>query len=132
MRATVTGIGRGSEAINFLVHAGGVPDLLTTPTAEFARVMAINATGAFSVLREVGLVTQAQRTGSIAAVASVAAKEARRAYVLYNASKADVMNVCWSLALVLGPDSASVNCVGPRSLTRALTPLLGLEPITLR
>ncbi len=77
VQATVTGSRAEFGANDFLVHAadllGAVPDLLTTPTAEFARVMAINATGAFSVLREVGLIMQAQRCSSIGAVASVAA-----------------------------------------------------------
>ncbi|QRP46017.1 SDR family NAD(P)-dependent oxidoreductase [Amycolatopsis sp. FDAARGOS 1241] len=124
VQAVVAGIRQEFGAIDVLVHAAGilgaVPDLLATPSAEFARVMGINATGAFSVLREVGLVMQAQRSGAMVAVASVAAKEARRAYVPYNASKAAVLNVCWSLALVLGPDNVSVNCVCPGPVNTAM------------
>lgn len=120
----MTGIRAEFGSIDVLVHAAGVlgnvPDLLTTPSTEFARVMAINATGAFSVLREVGLVMQAQRSGSMVAVASVAAKEARRAYVAYNASKAAVLHLCWSLALVLGPDNVSGNCVRPGPVNTAM------------
>ncbi|WP_326686109.1 MULTISPECIES: SDR family oxidoreductase [unclassified Streptomyces] len=121
---TVTGIRAQYGAIGVLVHAAGIlgnePDLLTTPSSEFARVMAINATGSFSVLREVGLVMRAQSFGSMVAVASVAAKEARRAYVPYNASKAAVLNICWSLALELGPDNVSVNCVCPGPVNTAM------------
>lgn len=124
VQATVAGVREDYGAIDVLAHAAGilgnVPDLLTTPSTEFARVMAINATGAFSVLREVGLVMQAQRSGSMVAVASVAAKEARHAYVPYNASKAAVLNVCWSLALTLGPDNVSVNCVCPGPVNTAM------------
>ncbi|AQW54251.1 SDR family NAD(P)-dependent oxidoreductase [Streptomyces violaceusniger] len=124
VRDTVTEIKAEYGAIDVLVHAAGVlgnePDLLTTPSSEFARVMAINATGAFSVLREVGLIMQAQSSGSMVAVASVAAKEARRAYVPYNASKAAVLNICWSLALELGPDNVSVNCVCPGPVNTAM------------
>ncbi|MFG2730617.1 SDR family NAD(P)-dependent oxidoreductase [Streptomyces canus] len=60
---------------------------------------------------------KAQGSGSMAAVTSVAAKEARRAYVPYNASTAAVLNICWSLALELGPDNVSVNAnpENPRS-----------------
>lgn len=121
---TVTAIKAEFGTIDVLVHAAGIlgnePHLLTTPSSEFARVMAINATGAFSVLREVGLVMQAQSSGSIVAVASVAAKEARRAYVPYNASKAAVLNICWSLALELGPDNVSVNAVCPGPVNTAM------------
>ncbi|GAA2363504.1 3-oxoacyl-ACP reductase [Saccharopolyspora halophila] len=124
VQAIVAGIREDYGAIDVLVHAAGIlgeiPDLLTTPSSEFARVMAINATGSFSVLREVGLVMQAQRSGSIVAVASVAAKEARHAYVPYNASKAAVLNVCWSLALTLGPDNVSVNSVCPGPVNTAI------------
>lgn len=124
VRDLVTNVRDEYGSIDVLVHAAGVlgdePDLLATPTAEFARVIGINATAAFSVLREVGLVMRAQRSGAIVAVASVAAKEARRAYVPYNASKAAVLNLCWSLALTLGPDNVSVNCVCPGPVNTAM------------
>lgn len=104
--------------IDALVHAAGVlgetPDPLKTSTAEFARIMTINATGTFTVVRETAqaMLDHGIR-GTILLFSSVAAKEARRTYLPYNASKIAVLHIMWSMAQILGPSGISVNAITP-------------------
>lgn len=104
--------------IDVLVHAAGVlgatPDPLVTTTEEFERVMRINATGTFTVTREVANTMRDGGTkGTILLLSSVAAKEARIDYLPYNASKIAVLHIMWSMAKILGPAGISVNAVNP-------------------
>jgi NAD(P)-dependent dehydrogenase (short-subunit alcohol dehydrogenase family) len=104
--------------IDVLVHSagvlGGTPDPLVTTTEEFERVMRINATGTFTITREVAnLMRDSGTKGTILLLSSVAAKEARVDYLPYNASKIAVLHIMWSMAKVLGPSGISVNAVNP-------------------
>lgn len=104
--------------IDVLVHAagvlGGTPDPLTTTTEEFERVMRINASGTFTITREVANIMRDSGTkGTILLLSSVAAKEARVDYLPYNASKIAVLHIMWSMAKILGPNGISVNAVNP-------------------
>ncbi|MCR2816861.1 SDR family NAD(P)-dependent oxidoreductase [Microbacterium jiangjiandongii] len=104
--------------IDVLVHAAGVlgetPDPMSTSTEEFDRIMRINATGAFTIVRETAqAMKDLQIAGSILLFSSVAAKEARRTYLPYNASKIAVLHVMWSMAQILGPSGISVNAITP-------------------
>jgi NAD(P)-dependent dehydrogenase (short-subunit alcohol dehydrogenase family) len=114
VRQVVTQHGR----IDVLVHAagvlGGTPDPLVTTTEEFERVMRINASGTFTITREVANIMRENGTkGAILLLSSVAAKEARVDYLPYNASKIAVLHIMWSMAKILGPDGISVNAVNP-------------------
>lgn len=104
--------------IDVLVHAagvlGGTPDPLVTTTEEFDRIMRINASGTFTITRDVANVMRDSGTkGTILLLSSVAAKEARVDYLPYNASKVAVLHIMWSMAKILGPDGISVNAVNP-------------------
>lgn len=104
--------------MDVLVHAagvlGGTPDPLVTSTEEFERIMRINASGTFTITREVANAMRATDTkGTILLLSSVAAKEARVDYLPYNASKIAVLHIMWSMAKILGPDGISVNAVNP-------------------
>lgn len=104
--------------IDVLVHAagvlGGTPDPLVTTTEEFERIMRINATGTFTITREVAnTMRDAGTAGTILLLSSVAAKEARVDYLPYNASKIAVLHIMWSMAKILGPAGISVNAVNP-------------------
>ncbi|TAM67003.1 MAG: SDR family oxidoreductase [Microbacteriaceae bacterium] len=104
--------------IDALVHAAGVlgetPDPLKTSTSEFARIMTINATGTFTIVRETAqAMLDHQIKGTILLFSSVAAKEARRTYLPYNASKIAVLHIMWSMAQILGPSGISVNAITP-------------------
>ncbi len=104
--------------IDVLVHAAGVlgetPDPLSTSTAEFERIMTINATGTFTIVRETARAMLENKTrGTILLFSSVAAKEGRRTYLPYNASKIAVLHIMWSMAQILGPSGISVNALTP-------------------
>ncbi|WP_257890441.1 SDR family NAD(P)-dependent oxidoreductase [Rhodococcus sp. USK10] len=104
--------------LDALVHTAGVlgetVDPLSTTTAEFERIMQINASGTFTIAREVANAMLAAGTaGTLVLFSSVAAKEARVDYLPYNASKIAVLHVMWSFAKILGPNGISVNAVSP-------------------
>lgn len=125
VRRIVTEHGR----IDVLVHAagvlGGTPDPLATTTEEFERTMRINATGTFTITREVANLMRGSGTkGTILLLSSVAAKEARIDYLPYNASKIAVLHIMWSMAKILGPDGISVNTVNPGPVTTPMWTLL--------
>ncbi|MET4581568.1 NAD(P)-dependent dehydrogenase (short-subunit alcohol dehydrogenase family) [Conyzicola nivalis] len=114
VRQVVEDFGR----IDVLVHSagvlGGTPDPLVTTTEEFENVMRINATGTFTITREVANLMRDRGTkGTILLLSSVAAKEARVDYLPYNASKVAVLHIMWSMAKILGPAGISVNAVNP-------------------
>ncbi|WPO88834.1 SDR family oxidoreductase (plasmid) [Herbiconiux sp. KACC 21604] len=111
--------------IDALVHAAGVlgetPDPMRTSTAEFERIMSINTTGTFTIVRETGQAMLDTGTkGTILLFSSVAAKEARRAYLPYNASKIAVLHIMWSMAQILGPSGISVNAITPGPVETAM------------
>jgi 3-oxoacyl-[acyl-carrier protein] reductase len=104
--------------IDALVHAAGVlgetPDPLGTSTAEFQRIMTINATATFTIVRETARAMLNRGTkGTILLFSSVAAKEARSTCLPYNASKIAVLHIMWSMAQILGPAGISVNAITP-------------------
>jgi NAD(P)-dependent dehydrogenase (short-subunit alcohol dehydrogenase family) len=104
--------------IDVLVHAAGVlgetADPLRTSTAEFERIMTVNATGTFTIVRETARAMLDRDTkGTMLLFSSVAAKEGRRTYLPYNASKIAVLHIMWSMAQILGPAGISVNAITP-------------------
>ena len=114
----VQGVTAEYGRIDVLVHAAGVlgttPDPMATTTEEFESIMRINSSGTFSMVRETARSMIASGTaGAIVVLSSVAAKEARRNYLPYNASKLAVLHIMWSFAQILGPDGISVNAVAP-------------------
>lgn len=104
--------------IDALVHAagvlGGTPDIMETTTEEYESVMRINSSGTFSMVRETAQSMIGSGTaGAIIILSSVAAKEARRNYLPYNASKLAVLHIMWSFAEILGSHGISVNAIAP-------------------
>lgn len=117
-RAVVRQVVAQNGRVDILVHAagvlGGTPDPLLTTTSEFERIMRINASGTFTITREVANIMRDSGTkGTILLLSSVAAKEARIDYLPYNASKIAVLHIMWSMAKILGPNGISVNAVNP-------------------
>lgn len=111
--------------LDVLVHAAGVlgttPDPLRTSTAEFDEIMRINGSSSFTMAREAANAMLAGGIkGSILLISSVAAKEGRRDYLPYNASKVAVLHMVWSFAMILGPSGISVNAVAPGPVDTAM------------
>jgi NAD(P)-dependent dehydrogenase (short-subunit alcohol dehydrogenase family) len=116
--AVVQGITAKYGRIDVLIHAAGVlgttPDIMETTTEEFESIMRINSSGTFSMVRETAQsMIESGTAGAIVILSSVAAKEARRNYLPYNASKLAVLHIMWSFAELLGPNGISVNAIAP-------------------
>jgi NAD(P)-dependent dehydrogenase (short-subunit alcohol dehydrogenase family) len=121
----VQDITRKHGRIDVLIHAAGVlgttPDPMETTTEEFESIMRINSSGTYSMVRETARSMIGSGTaGAIVILSSVAAKEARRNYLPYNASKLAVLHIMWSFAQILGPNGISVNAVAPGPVNTAM------------
>jgi NAD(P)-dependent dehydrogenase (short-subunit alcohol dehydrogenase family) len=113
----VRSVTREHTKIDVLVHAVGIlgetADPFQTTTAEWDLIMRTNASSAFTMVREAAAVMKARGGGAIVLFSSVAAKEARRDYLAYNASKIAVLHLTWSMAQLLAPYNINVNAVCP-------------------
>ena len=92
----------------FVGHA----DLDGLDAADFARIFAVNVTGAFQMVRAVLPALRASGAGAIVNVASIAGTCAIGSSVAYAASKAALINMTTSLARALAP-AVRVNAVAP-------------------
>jgi len=86
-------------------------DALSTPLADWNRLLAVNLTGAFLCSRE-AVRTMGERGGVIVNVASEAALAGIRGQVAYNVSKSGMLALTRSMA-VDGAPAIRVNCVCP-------------------
>ena len=104
-------------------HAGMLAD---AGTAEFDRVMAVNARGPWLCMRAwIDPMRVEGVHGSFVATSSISARVADRAMGLYCASKAALSMLVRVAALEWGPSGIRVNAVAP-GVTR--TPMLGRGP----
>ena len=93
---------------------GGSSPIVKMTAAEWDRVHAVNARGAFLSLREVARSMVAdRRRGSIVVVSSVSAHTAERTMAHYSASKAAAEALVRVAARELGPRGIRVNAVAP-------------------
>ena len=109
-------------AIDIVVNAAGTivrvepPDL--TPD-QWSTVFDLNARGTFFVTQEVGRRMLEGGSGSIVMISSIAGEIVTRASVVYQASKASVIQMTRALAVRWAP-SVRVNAVGPGYIRTAL------------
>lgn len=97
-------------------NAGANSDasLVDLPAEEWDRVMAVNARGTFLVSRAVvRRLLEADETGSIANVASVAGFGPQPGTGAYSPSKATVVNLTEQMALEWATDGVRVNAIAP-------------------
>ena len=79
---------------------------------DFARIFAVNVTGAFQMIRAARPLLEASGAGAIVNVASIAGTCAIGSSVAYAASKAALINMTTSLARALAP-AIRINAVAP-------------------
>ncbi len=103
--------------IDILVNNAGISGLNTPtweyPPQEWARVIAVNLTGAFNCCRTVAPMMIARNYGRIVNIASIAGKEGNPNACAYSASKAGVIALTKSLGKELAGYDIAVNCVTP-------------------
>ena len=110
------------DGIDILVNAAGTivrvepPDV--TPS-QWQSVFDLNARGTFFVTQEVGRRMLERDGGSIVMVSSIAGEIVTRASVVYQASKASVIQMTRALAVRWAP-SVRVNAVGPGYIRTSL------------
>lgn len=131
--AAVAGIHADTGAIDVLVSNAGVFDacatVRTTTHELWRRVIDINLTGAFNLIKPVAEVMIAQGSGRIIGIGSVAGQRAMPDGLAYCTSKAALEGMFRRLAYDLGPHGITANIVAPgviRSAIRAnSTEILG-------
>lgn len=80
---------------------------------DFARIMAVNVTGAFLLSRSAARVMAGQGGGRILHLASVSSRVANRNYAAYSSSKAALAQLVKVLALEWASQGITVNAIGP-------------------
>jgi NAD(P)-dependent dehydrogenase (short-subunit alcohol dehydrogenase family) len=87
--------------------------VLETDLEEWSRIMAVNVTGMFLVIRAVVPVMQRTGGGAIITTGSISGLFGEPALSAYTASKAGVVNLTRSLAIDFAASNIRVNCVCP-------------------
>ncbi len=111
---TVNTMGR----LDILMNNAGVlrfQDMLDITAADWDFVCDVNLKGAFFVMQAAAQQMIRQGSGKIVNTASVSGKQPEPFFVHYGASKAGVISMTRSAAVVLGPHGINVNAVCPGS-----------------
>ena len=102
----------GLDALVLNAGTGGAGSLLDADPAVFARVVAVNLTGAFLTARA-AIPHLLERRGAIVTVASAAALRASPGSLAYNSSKAGLAMLTQCIAVDHGAAGVRANCVCP-------------------
>lgn len=121
--------------VSVMVNNAGIThsdDFLETTEEEYDRLMGVNVKGAFFGAQAAGRkMVEAERSGSIINVSSIAGITARGDGVRYSASKGAVRLMTYALAGALGPRGVRVNAIHPglveTSMTRDDLEIIGNE-----
>jgi NAD(P)-dependent dehydrogenase (short-subunit alcohol dehydrogenase family) len=87
--------------------------VLETSPDEWSRILSVNVTGMYLVVRETVPVMRDGGGGAIVTTGSISGLFGEPALTAYTASKAAVVNMTRSLAIDLAPAGIRVNCVCP-------------------
>ena len=102
--------------VDALVLCAGVSHtgLLTDMTDEqWHRVMDINVSGAFYLIRALAPDMVSRRSGAIVTISSMWGRSGASCEAAYSASKAAIIGLTQALAKELGPSGVRVNCIAP-------------------
>lgn len=102
--------------VDALVLCAGVSHtgLLTDMTdAQWHRVMDVNVSGSFYLIRALAPGMVCQRDGAIVTISSIWGRSGASCEAAYSASKAAIIGLTQALAKELGPSGVRVNCIAP-------------------
>ena len=102
--------------VDAMVLCAGVSHtgLLTDMTdAQWHRVMDVNVSGSFYLIRALAPGMVSHRSGSIVTISSMWGRSGASCEAAYSASKAAIIGLTQALAKELGPSGVRVNCIAP-------------------
>ena len=106
----------GGGKLDVFVNAAGVitiQDLMYADDKEHERVLDINVIGTANALKYGLKVMEAQKSGNIVTVSSIAGREGLPMLQMYSASKAAVISLTQSAAKMAAPYGVRVNSIAP-------------------
>ncbi len=107
------GAALGGRAFDIVLNAAGIivrKDLAATEPEDWDRVLAVNLTGYFNILKAV--LPEMRTGGSVIQIASMTAHAGNR-YPAYTATKGGILAMTRELAAELGPRRIRVNSISP-------------------
>ena len=107
---------RVHHRVDALVLCAGVSHtgLLTDMTdAQWRRVMDVNVSGSFYLIRALAPQMVSRRSGAIVTISSMWGRSGASCEAAYSASKAAIIGLTQALAKELGPSGVRVNCIAP-------------------
>ncbi|MFU4219452.1 SDR family NAD(P)-dependent oxidoreductase [[Pseudomonas] boreopolis] len=124
VRAAIEGIDRQFGSIDVLVSNAGIFDGLAgiqeTTYELWDRIIAVNLTGAFNVIKPVSEVMIRQKSGRIITISSIAATRTSPDGLSYDASKAGLEGMTRRLAVDLGAFGITANTVAPGVISTSI------------
>lgn len=106
-------LGPAEGLFNNAGYQGAFAPVQDYPVADFERVLAVNVTGAFNVLRTVSRQMAGHKGGAVVNMASMAATGGPPNMVAYAASKAAVLAMTRTASKDLAPCHIRVNAISP-------------------
>ena len=128
--AVAAGIAEAQGHIDVLVNNAGIfqmEPLLNTSLDDWHRMLAVNQTGGFLGMREVGRWMRDRGSGSIINISSIAGLSGAAMAHAYTATKWAVRGMTKSAALEFAPDGVRVNSVHPGIIDTPMAAEFGQE-----
>ena len=113
--------------VDILVNNAGITDdglILRMKPESFDKVVSINLSGAFYMLKEMSTLMLKQRNGRIVNLSSVSGIKGNAGQANYSASKAGLVGLTLSAAKELGSRGITVNAIAPGFIDTAMTKAL--------
>ncbi len=122
-----------AHAMDTVVYASGISliRLFTdTEEEEWQRILDVNLSGAYRVLKEALPSMIERKQGSVILISSMWGEVGASCEVAYSASKAALIGMTKALAKELGPSGIRVNCITPGVIRTRMNDELGAETLS--
>jgi len=116
--------------VDILVNNAGITQdglIMRMKPESFDRVISVNLSGAFYLIKELSPFMLKQRSGRIVNISSVSGLKGNAGQANYSASKAGLIGLTLSAAKELGSKGITVNAIAPGLIDTAMTKALSEE-----